>query len=198
MPTPFEKSLLAELVKVATVCYERGWSWGTAGNFSIRGRHSLLWQSPTGLCKGELRADLFIPVDLNSEKPVEPWTQRPSAEMPVHAGIYKTVGRAKCVVHTHPPNAVRASRGQTSLTFENEEMAKALGTKCHTEKLHIPILPNGTPEEMIHYSSRIKDGIGDTAKLLILEGHGVWAWGQTPMEALAYIEALEFLCKPKS
>jgi methylthioribulose-1-phosphate dehydratase len=196
VPTRLEKILLQELAKVAARCYDRGWSWGTAGNFSVRGQGRLIWQSPTGLCKGELRPDLFVAVDLQSEAAVEPWTQKPSAEMPVHAGIYKHVPEARCIVHTHPPFAVLASRGKKELRFQNEEMAKALGLLSHTSTLVIPILPNGTPEEMIQYSPRVKEGIGSVAKVLILEGHGVWAWGKTPMEALAYLEALEFLCRP--
>jgi methylthioribulose-1-phosphate dehydratase len=197
VPSPLEKVLLKELVRVAARCYERGWSWGTAGNFSIRGKGSLIWQSATGLCKGELNPDLFIAVDLSAEKAVEPWTQKPSAEMPVHAGIYKSVPEARCVVHTHPPQAVKASRGKQSLVFKDEEMAKALGLRSHTDTLSIPILPNGTPEQMLNYSVKVKDGLGSVAKVLILEGHGVWAWGKTPMEALAYLEALEFLCTPR-
>ena len=171
LPTPLEKIMLRELANVAARCYDRGWSWGTAGNFSIRGQGRLIWQSPTGLCK--------------------------SAEMPVHAGIYKHVSEAKCVVHTHPPFAVLASRGKKELRFQNEEMTKALGLTSHTEILIIPVLPNGTPEEMKLYSPRVKGGVGDVAKVVVLEGHGVWAWGKTPMEALAYLEALEFLCRPK-
>ena len=198
VPTPLEKVLLVELAKVAARCYDRGWSWGTAGNFSIRGQSGLIWQSPTGLCKGELRPDLFVAVDLESENAVEAWTQKPSAEMPVHAGIYKNVEDAMCVVHTHPPRAVAASRGKKELLFHNEEMAKALGLRSHTETLVIPVLPNGTPDEMKRYSTRVKDGIGSVARMVILEAHGVWAWGKTPMEALGYLEALEFLCHPKS
>ena len=197
-PTALEKVMLTELAKVAARCYDRGWSWGTAGNFSIRVQDSLIWQSPTGLCKGELRPDLFVAVDLNTELAVEPWTQKPSAEMPVHAGIYKNVSSAKCVVHTHPPYAVGASRGKKEIKFHNEEMAKALGLHSHTDTISIPVLPNGTPEEMKSYSSKVKDGIGAVAKVVILEGHGVWAWGKTPLEALAYLEALEFLCTPKA
>jgi methylthioribulose-1-phosphate dehydratase len=197
VPTALEKIMLRELAVVAARCYARGWSWGTAGNFSIRGQGRLIWQSPTGLCKGELRPDLFVAVDLESEQAVEVWTQKPSAEMPVHAGIYKQVAAARCVVHTHPPFAVAASRGQNELRFTNEEMAKALGLATHLDTLVIPVLPNASPEEMKLYSPRIKEGIGAVAKVVVLEGHGVWAWGKTPMEALAYLEALEFLCRPK-
>jgi ribulose-5-phosphate 4-epimerase/fuculose-1-phosphate aldolase len=195
VPSALQKVYLNELSRVAARCYERGWSWGTAGNFSIRGSDGLIWQSPTGLCKGELRPELFVAVDLQSENAVESWTQKPSAEMPVHAGIYKAVADAGCVVHTHPPRAVAASKGRRFLEFKNEEMGKALGAKCHTHPVVIPILPNGTPEEMRAYSSRVAAGIPDIAKVLVLDGHGVWAWGKTPLEAMAYLEALEFLCQ---
>ena len=194
-PTPLEKSLLNELVSVARDCYQRGWSWGTAGNFSLRGSHGLIWLSPTGLCKGELRADLFVPLDLESESLLRFSQQNPSAEMPVHAGIYKYVALAKCVVHTHPPALVAKSRGKEKITFVDEEMTKALGLRTHKEELSIAVLPNATPEEMRSYSIRVKDVVGPLAKVVVLAGHGVWAWGQTPKEALGYIEALETLCQ---
>jgi ribulose-5-phosphate 4-epimerase/fuculose-1-phosphate aldolase len=195
VPSPLDKILLAELVQVAQECYNRGWSWGTAGNFSLRGSNGVVWQSPTGVCKGDLRAELFVPVDLETEKEMQFSIHRASAEMPVHAGIYKFVADAKCVVHTHPPALVGLSRNRKKLTFSGEEMGKALGLKSHTEALTIPVLPNATPEEMLSYSGRIKSGLGDTAKVVVLEGHGVWAWGRTPKEALGFIEALDILCQ---
>jgi ribulose-5-phosphate 4-epimerase/fuculose-1-phosphate aldolase len=194
-PTPLEQVLLKEMVSVARRCYERGWSWGTAGNFSIRGAHGLIWQSPSGLCKGDLRADLFVPLDLKTESPIDSTTQKPSAEMPVHAGIYKNISDAICVVHTHPPHVVAASRDRKYLEFKGQEMSKALGAQSHTDDLVVTVLPNATPEEMRLYSGQVVAGLGPIAKVLILEGHGVWAWGKTPMEALGYIEALETLCR---
>jgi ribulose-5-phosphate 4-epimerase/fuculose-1-phosphate aldolase len=48
---------------------------------------------------------------------------------------------------------------------------------------------------MLSYSGKIKSGLGDTAKVVVLEGHGVWAWGKTPKEALGFVEALDILCQ---
>lgn len=190
--------MLDEMVFVAKLCYERGWSWGTAGNFSLRGRDGLIWQSPTGICKGQLRADLFIPIDLQSESQLEFSPHRPSAEMPVHAGIYKFVKEARCVVHTHPSAVVAYSRGKKHLSFTNQEMGKALGLTSHEQTLSVPVLPNVNPEDMKSFSSKVPAGIGKFAKTVVLEGHGVWAWGQTPLEALGYIEALDILCQQQT
>lgn len=194
-PTALERSLLGEMVHVAKECYDRGWSWGTAGNFSLRGAHGVIWQSPTGVCKGDLRIDQFMPVDLETERELQFSIDRASAEMPVHAGIYKHVPDARCVVHTHPPALVALSRGREELRFSGEEMIKALGLKSHMEDLTIPVLPNATPEEMTRYSGKIKSGLGSVAKVVVLSGHGVWAWGSTPKEALGFIEALDVLCQ---
>jgi methylthioribulose-1-phosphate dehydratase len=196
-PSPFQKVLLNELVRVAQRCYERGWSWGTAGNFSIRGSNGLIWQSPTGLCKGELNPNLFVPVELASEKAAESFSQKPSAEMPVHAGIYKAVSDAFCVVHTHPHESVAASIGVKEFVFKGEEMIKALGAPSHTNVVKIPILENPTPDEMKQFSGSVSKGINPPAKMVILRGHGTYAWGKTPLEAMAYLEALEFLCQNK-
>jgi methylthioribulose-1-phosphate dehydratase len=194
-PTTFEEVLLQELSVVAKRCYERGWSWGTAGNFSIRGQHGLIWQSPTGLCKGDLDVKLYVPVHLETEKTVDPWSTKPSAEMPVHAGIYKHDSSARCVVHTHPPRAVALSMDVDQFRFSNQEMIKALGFVSHKECCEIPILENPDPEAMKNYSSKVGLGMCPPAKLVVLKGHGVYAYGKTPLEALAYLEALEFLCE---
>ena len=196
-PTPYQKVLLHELVRVAERCYNRGWSWGTAGNFSIRGSNGLIWQSPTGLCKGELRPELFVPVQLETEIAVEAFTQKPSAEMPVHAGIYKAVPDAHCVVHTHPHESVAMSFALNEFVLEGEEMVKALGAKSHHDRVTIPILRNPTPDEMKDFSVKVKSGIQSPAKMVILQGHGVYAWGKSPLEAMGYLEALEFLCQSK-
>lgn len=194
-PSPYQKTLLNELVRVAERCYNRGWSWGTAGNFSIRGSDGLIWQSPTGLCKGELRPELFVAVNLETELATEPFSQKPSAEMPVHAGIYKAVPDAHCVVHTHPHESVALSFGKSEFVFTGEEMVKALGTPSHQDKVVIPILKNPNPNEMKTFSPLVNRGVRAPAKMVILEGHGVYAWGKTPLEAMAYLEALEFLCQ---
>ena len=96
-PSGLEKVLLKELVRCAKACYDRGWSHGTAGNFSLRGRRGIIWQSPSGLNKGELNPAQFIPMELSTARVIWPVKVKPSAEMPMHLGVYRAVpeiGRA--------------------------------------------------------------------------------------------------------
>lgn len=195
-PTSLQKVFLGELVRCAKACYERGWSFGTAGNFSLRGDHGIAWQSPSGLNKGELNPELFIPVEIATGEVVTPLkTLRPSLEMPVHIGIYRAVPEAVSVVHTHPLAIVKRSRTGKDLVFQGEEMQKALGCKDHLQTLRVPVVVNPTPEQMpalMHDTARyVVPGV----PMVILAGHGVYAWGRSPMEALCYVEALEFLCQ---
>lgn len=198
VPSVLDKVYLQELVKAAKACYDRGWSWGTAGNFSLRGKDGLIWQSPSGLNKGGLNPEHFIPVDLASGQIRTPSSPRPSQEMPVHLGIYRAVAAAKTVVHTHPPALVAASRAGYPLIFQGEEMQKHLGCKDHLEQLALPVLENPTPAQMPSLATRLGPSLDPRVPLVILAGHGVYAWGSSPLEALSIIEAAEFLCQTRS
>jgi methylthioribulose-1-phosphate dehydratase len=194
-PTALEKVFLKELVTVAKACYDRGWSHGTAGNFSLRGQAGIVWQSPSGLNKGALNPAHFIAVDLATAAPISPQSARPSQEMPVHLGIYRAVPEAMAVVHTHPPALVERSRSGKDLVFQGEEMQKHLGCHDHLETLRIPVLVNPTPEQMPALADGVAPYIRVKVPMVVLATHGVYAWGRSPMEALSYAEAAEFLCK---
>jgi len=197
-PSALERVLLRELVRVAKVCYDRGWSFGTAGNFSLRGRGGIIWQSPSGLNKGDLDPEFFVPVDLQTAQVIGPLAVLPSLEMPVHLGAYRAVPEALCVVHTHPPHLVTASRSGEPLVFSGDEMQKPLGSVDHLQTLRIPVIRNVTPGEMPAMAERAGAEIAAGVPMLVLASHGVYAWGRTPLEALAYIEAAEFLCQTQT
>lgn len=197
VPTPLEKVLLRELVKVAKTCYDRGWSFGTAGNFSLRGQNGLVWQSPTGLNKGALNPEHFIPIDLETGKVATPAALKPSGEMPMHLGVYHAVAAAKSVVHTHTPHLVALSKAGEPIVFQGEEMQKHLGCFDHLERLEIPVVKNPTPGEMPAMIRGVAPYVIPKVPMVVLAGHGAYAWGKTPMEALSFLEAAEFLCQTR-
>lgn len=194
-PSPLDRVLLGELAKVARLCYQRGWSYGTAGNFSLRGSGGLIWQSPSGLHKGSLNPQSFVPVDLALGDQVSPQGAKPSLEMPIHLAVYRALPVAKSVVHAHPPAFVMASRHRKALRFQGEEMQKALGIPDHCYEILIDILPNPLVSEVAMLANQLQSVISERLPLVALSGHGIYAWGSTPLEAFVRIEALEFLCK---
>lgn len=199
VPSLLDLVYLQELVDCAKSCYDRGWSHGTAGNFSVRGYNGVIWQSPSGLNKGALNCRDFIPIDLESTQVIWPLASvRPSQEMPVHLGIYRAQDQAKAVVHTHPPHLVRLSRQGQDIAFKGDEMAKHLGASDHLQLVQIPVVQNPLPSEMPQMTEGIGAFLRSGLNVVVLAAHGVYAWGRTPMEALSYIEALEFLCQTQN
>ncbi len=194
-PTGLEKVLLKELARCAKACYDRGWSHGTAGNFSLRGKDGIVWQSPSGLNKGELNPDHFIPIEIGTANVIWPMKVKPSAEMPMHVGIYRAVPEAMAVVHTHPPALVELSRPGKDLEFKGEEMQKHLGSQDHDDTLKIPVTQNPLLKDMLRMVDGVAEYVNPKVPMVVLASHGVYAWGKTPMEALSLLEAAEFLCR---
>jgi ribulose-5-phosphate 4-epimerase/fuculose-1-phosphate aldolase len=195
--TPLERVLLKELTACARLSYERGWCFGTAGNFSLRLRPELMWQSPSGLNKGNLQPELFLPIRVQDGALLDPLRSLvPSLEMPMHRGIYLGRPKARAVVHCHPPKVVKRSQqvGLEGLSFVGAEMIKALGAGDYNGQVCCPVLPNLNKSEMECVAEKLPSLLEEVA-LVILAGHGVYAWGQSPLEALAVVEALEFLCQ---
>lgn len=199
VPSPLQRSLLAELVQVAQSCYQRGWSYGTAGNFSLRGHARTVWQSPTALNKGQLNPEHFVAIDLESGAPISPTSSRASLESPVHLAILRAIPRARAVVHTHPSGFVRHTssmiHGGGQLQFAGHEMQKALGQVDHLAALTLDILPNPRPDQLGVASTAFLSKTQSAPQVVCFAGHGIYAWGETPMAALVKIEAIEYLCQ---
>ena len=92
--SPLEQHYLTRICQVAEICYERGWVWATSGNFSVHLRDGLVWQGPSGKCKGHLKPEDFLPVSLDTAQVIRPEPGlKASEEMPVHLGIFDLMGK---------------------------------------------------------------------------------------------------------
>jgi len=190
--TPLERRCLIEMSRVANQAYQRMWTSGTAGNFSIRIRPDVMWVSRSGVVKGELAVKDFISFDLKTSQ-VTCSVRKPSDETLLHAALYRYCQSARSVVHCHPPGVVASSLQNNSLEFDGHEMSKALGKNSHDQKLVVPLLEN--TQDMDGLSKVIAYRLIEHVPVVVLKGHGVYAWGSSPSQALAYVEALEFLCQ---
>jgi len=123
-------------------------------------------------------------------------TLKPSAETLLHSAIYKHTN-AKVVFHIHTTNSTLLSmhsilNPQSSiLEFSDLEMLKGLGFKTHDVKVTIPIIENS--QDMKYLAEIAPSYINEEVPGLILKGHGIYAWGNSPKEAKRHIEIFEFL-----
>lgn len=196
--TPLEKVLISEIVEVSKLAYSRGWLVGTSGNFSLRFRPSIVWQSPSGVSKNKLSVESFIPVELESSKVLTSLKLKPSEEMPIHLAIYRNSSDARCVVHAHTPNVIKMSRkvgANQTLSFHGQEMQKALGCKTFKETLEIPIFSNQDVESIEDFSRTLSTSHCSQSQMVILEEHGAYVWGHDAASAFNRLESIEFLCE---
>lgn len=192
VPSPLVKQELKRTCELATKSADRQWHPATGGNFSVRAQNDLCWVSPSGKHKGRLSWTDFLPVNFQTAALVQPCYTKPSDETALHCAVYRLDPTARAVMHVHPPHAT-ALIGEGFKLSQNE-MLKAFGYATHELEITVPSHPN--TQDMKSLGETI--ALNLELKLLVLEGHGVYAWGRTPDEAMYRIEALEFLCQLRS
>jgi methylthioribulose-1-phosphate dehydratase len=192
--------ILQQLGDVKSLFASRGWMSATSGNFSVRVQEKPLefFISVSGRDKSINRPDDFILVNDRGEvvkgnrKRVEN-EFKPSAEVRVHAEIYK-----KCspgvVLHVHTLYNTYISLHSPDpsvLTIQGLEMIKGLGIWGEENRVQVPIVPND------HHLGRLALSVGKvihpSTPGVLIRGHGLYAWGATLHEAKRNVEAFEFL-----
>jgi methylthioribulose-1-phosphate dehydratase len=161
----------------------------TGGNLSAR-TGSVGFMTASGGHKGRLQAENFLRWELGHALPDSP---KPSAEAPVHVAIYTARPQTAAVVHVHSPYATLVSRefaDAGEVTFEGFEFIKALGFWDDGAVVRVPVVPNHASIPML--AAAVAGAISDTPVVLV-SGHGVYAWGDSIAAAHRHVEATEFL-----
>jgi methylthioribulose-1-phosphate dehydratase len=199
LPTNAESRFLelaATLCELGKNFYSRGWAQGTSGNYSaVLSREPLLLAiTPSGLDKGSLLPSDILEMDESGK--VFRSQQRPSAEYLLHLAIVRARGAA-AVLHTHSIWATVLSERHAAkefLAIEGYEMLKGLeGVRTHQHREVVPILQNS--QDMVELSRKVDSALeaNPEAHGFLLQGHGLYTWGQNLQEAKRHIEIFEFL-----
>jgi methylthioribulose-1-phosphate dehydratase len=182
------------LADVGREFYTRGWMLATAGNLSCRLGDDRYTITASGGHKGRLTTADFInfKLGMQSEEP----HRRSSAETVVHDELYARLGdRAGAILHVHAPWLTLVSRlhaGAGEVRFEAWEYIKALGFWGEGDVAVVPIVPNHA--DLHRLGVAVRDAARATPAVLV-NGHGVYAWGTSIADAQRHIEATEFLCQ---
>jgi methylthioribulose-1-phosphate dehydratase len=189
-------ALASELAAIGRQFYERGWVFGTSGNFSavISRAPMRLAITSTGIDKGALDAYSFIEMDESAR--VLRGGGKPSAEALLHIAIVREL-EAGAVLHTHSVwstvlSGAHAVRG--GIEIHGYEMLKGLeGVRTHEHREWLPILENS--QEMTELSGVVSKMLRENRGVhgFLLREHGLYTWGATLHEAKRHVEILEFL-----
>jgi methylthioribulose-1-phosphate dehydratase len=184
------------LAEIGRSFYQRGWVFGTSGNFSavVSERPLRLAITPTGLDKGALSPEQFLEIDGAAR--VVRGKGLPSAETGIHLAIVRTRG-AGAVLHTHSLWSTVLSdvfSADGAVALEGFEMLKGLrDVHTHEHREILPIFENS--QDIAQLSEQVQALLKrDTAVHgFLLRRHGLYTWGRNLAEAKRHAEVLEFL-----
>jgi ribulose-5-phosphate 4-epimerase/fuculose-1-phosphate aldolase len=180
--TPEQLEAARELCDVALSLYQRGYTFGTAGNMSVRCGDVVLI-TPTNSSFGRLTPGMIARVDLAG---ASLGGAKPSKELPFHLAAYEADSSAGAVVHLHSTHAVAVS----CLRGVNCEDALPVLTPYYAMRLpRLPVVaycPPGDPA----LGPAVREALRGT-RACLLRNHGSIAVGATLLEAAALAEEIE-------
>ena len=164
-------------------------TWGNASAFDpALGAFAI---KPSGLGYGELSPESMVVVDLEGR--VVEGDLRPSSDTKTHLVLYRNFEGIRGVCHSHSPHAVAWAQAKRSIP--------CLGT-THADQTagEIPCTPVISPEAVARdYEAGTGELIVETFRgrkpleipMVLVAGHGPFAWGRSAMDAVHYAAALE-------
>lgn len=170
----------AELIAIARSLYDRGYTFGTAGNISLRLDDRLL-VTPTNSSFWNL--DALAELDLSGAPIAGP---APSKEAHFHLAAYRARPDACAVVHLHSPHATALS------CLDDLDTADAMPVFTPYYAMRLPCLPvapyfpPGDPA-----LAPAVEAAAARSPALLLRSHGSIAIGKSLMEAAALAEEIE-------
>lgn len=187
----------SRLIEDAKGFYQKNWMLGTAGNLSIKLDADPLTMviTASGKPKGELTSGDFVTLQYGEPILDNASGLKRSAETSLHEAIYKAFPDVGAVYHTHSVEVTAVSsvlpKETSFITFKDLEMIKGLGFETHDIEIKLPMVPN--TQDIDGLSQQIADKLEARVPGLLLQGHGIYAWGKTPFEARRHMEIWQFL-----
>ncbi len=185
-----ETTLRTEIIRVGELLYRKEFIVSNDGNISAKLDDTHILCTPSGLCKGMMRQEELLIIDMNGNRVDTPNAinkhLRPTSEMAMHLEVYRNRPDVRAVVHAHPPTAVALSIANVSLTeCMLPEVIVTLGL--------LKMMPYSTPSSdenatAIRHAIKNHDGI-------ILQRHGSLAVGNTPLQAFHRTETIEQMAR---
>lgn len=187
-PALTNEAARAAVIALAGQCAERGWTPATAGNFSVRIGDGRAAVTRSGADKGRLAPDDVLLLPLGEAPP-----KHASAEAAIHWRLYREDRAIHAVAHAHPPATTTLSLlpgALNGLHLEGLELLKVFpGIATHEAGITVPVLPN--TQDMAGLAERLAWSAEVPA--LILQGHGIYCWGEDTAAAFRHMEALEYM-----
>ena len=94
--------LRAAIVECGRIAYSRHLLSANDGNISVRRAGGNVLITPSGMCKGRMREDDLLLVDINGQVLSSKPGRKESSETPMHLEVYRQRPDVNAVLHAHP------------------------------------------------------------------------------------------------
>lgn len=172
----------AAVCEVGRRLWQRGMVAANDGNISVRVGPDSFLCTPTGVSKGNLRAE-DLPIVDGSGQVLGGGGLLPSSEIRMHLGVYAVDPEVHAVVHAHPMYS-------TVWAIKGEGLSGPMMPETVVAMPEVPLAPYATPST---------DAVPDSVKPLVLshrgcllEHHGALTWGTDLEQAYLAMERLEY------
>jgi 3-dehydro-4-phosphotetronate decarboxylase len=173
---------ISELIRIARSLFRRGYSFGTAGNLSVR-VGDLVYATPTGSSFETVEAEHVAVCAMDGSVNEGP---KPTKELPFHLAAYRARPTARAVVHLHSTYATAVA------CLRDLNIGNALPPLTAYFAMRVPDLP------VVPYLPPGDAGLATEVERLargtpamLMRNHGSIAIGSTLAEASALAEEIE-------
>ena len=175
-----------EIAKLAKSMYERGLTFGSSGNISVRLEDGWL-MTPTGVSMGEIDPARISKLDLSGEHISG---DKPTKETFLHLAMYEQRATAGAVVHLHATHSVAVS----CLADVNPKDVLPPITAYYVMKIGtLPLVPYFPPGDL-DLARAVREMASDHHAVL-LANHGPVVAGKSLRDAVYATEELEETAK---
>ena len=178
-----EQSARKLIVEIGKLMYDKGYVTSSDGNISCRLGENLILATPTQVSKGRMTEEMMALTDLEGNALND---RKMSSEIKMHLLIYNMRPDVGAVCHAHTPHGTAfAAAGLAIDAPILSEVILTLG--C------VPLTAYGTPS-----TSELTDALVPYVEhhnALLLENHGVVAYGKDLWQAFDRLETLEHTAK---
>jgi L-fuculose-phosphate aldolase len=171
------------IVEIGRLMYDKGYVTSSDGNISCRLGENLILATPTQVSKGRMTEDMMALVDLEGNALND---KKMSSEIKMHLLVYNMRPDVGAVCHAHTPHGTAfAAAGLAIDAPILSEVILTLG--C------VPLTAYGTPSTP-ELTDALKPYV-EHHNALLLENHGVVAYGNDLWQAFDRMETLEHTAK---
>ena len=164
--------------------WEKDYVDGNGGNITVRVSDELVLCTPTLISKGFMKPSDMCLIDLEGRQVAG--TKKRTSEALTHLGIMKRQPKARACVHAHPPHATAFAVASVVPPPCLIPEAEVFIGKIGLAEYQTP----GTPE-----NANAVGHVGVDHQVVLMQNHGVIAWGSDVEDAHWKMENIDAYCK---